>query len=275
LSKKARTTKVARAFLALALLAIARPVRAEAEPEPAPEVLAQRWFDQLFGGDAVEIWTTEWSGASLSYGVARHWEAGRPEVFVRILAPHTYVELNFLLRTRSDDRLEVLYFRTPKLFPLGWKTARVMPVAHPEPLERLPFAPGLPAIAEVEPVSASEFTFTRLADATVAKQPCRVIEGRPHATDLGFESVVYSLSRETGVALETKWFADGKVVRRVTTLPSDVRDEMGRFVPGRRIVDQPGLDTQTFVSTRLMLEPVFPDKQFTTQNLKTGLFPSY
>jgi hypothetical protein len=260
--------------LAFAVLAAAG-ARAEGEPEPAPEALAQAWFDQRWGGDAVELWTTEWSGQSLSYGVARHWEAGRPQVFVAILAPHTYVELNFLLREREDASLEVLYYRTPKLFPLGRKTARVMPIAHPTPLERLPFAPGLPAISEVEPVRASDYAFTRLPDATVAKQPCRLIAGRPHATDLGFERVVYALSRETGVALETTWFAKDKAVRRVTTLPSDVRDEDGRFLPVRRTVDVLGLETQHFVRTRLMLDPVFPDRQFTTQNLKTGRFPSY
>jgi hypothetical protein len=278
LTKRARAARAARTVcLALALLAGAGSARAQDAPaaEPAPEALAQAWFDQLWGGDAVELWTTEWSGQGLSYGVARHWTGGRAEVFVSLLAPHTYVELNFLLREREDGRREVLYYRTPKLFPLGRKTARVMPVAHPTPLERLPFAPGLPAIAEVEPVRAADYRFTRLPDATVAKQPCRVIEGRPHATDLGFERVVYSLSRETGVALETTWFANDKLVRRVTTLPSDVRDDDGRFLPTRRTVDQLGLDTQHFVRTRLMLDPVFPEKQFTTQNLKTGRFPSY
>ena len=261
--------------LTLALLASAGAVRAEGEAEPPPEALAQAWFDQLWGADAVELWTTDWSGQTLSYGVARHWEAGRPLVFVRILAPHTYVELNFLLLERDDSRLEISYYRTPKLFPQGKKTARVMSVGPITRLDRLPFAPGLPAVADVEPVRASDYTFTRLPDEIVAKKPCRVIEGRPHATDLGFDRVVYSLARETGVALETKWFANGKAVRRVTTLPMDVRDEGGRFLPTRRTVDQLGLEAQHFVMSRLMLDPVFPDKQFTTQNLKTGRFPSY
>jgi hypothetical protein len=276
LHERANVTKALRLFaLILAFLASGSAARAEGETEPPPEALAQAWFDQLWGADAVELWTTDWSGQSLSYGVARHWQAGRPEVFVSVLAPHTYVELNFLLRERDDARLEILYYRTPKLFPLGRKAARVMPVGTTTPLERLPFAPGMPAISEIRPVRAADYTFTRLPDEIVAKQPCRVIEARPRATDLGFDRVVYSLARETGVALETRWFDRGKPLRRVTTRPSEVRDESGRFLPARLTVDHVGLETQQFVLKRLMLDPVFPDKQFTTQNLKMGRFPSY
>jgi len=262
----------------LLVLALATPVRAEtveSAAEPAPEALAQAWFDQLFGGDSIELWETEWGGTSLRYGVARRWQAGRPEVFVRVLAPRAYDELSFLLRERPGDRFEVLYYRTPKLFPAGRKAARVMPVARPTPLERLPFAPGLPAIAELEPARATDYDFRRLPDATVAGMACRVLEGRPHVAELGFDRIVLSLARETGVALDTKWFAGEVLVRRVTTAPVDVRNESGRFLPTRRSVEQPDVEAQVFVSVRLMLDPVFPETLFTTQNLKAGRFPSY
>ena len=262
-------------LVTLALAAPPAPVRAESAAEPTPEALAQAWFDQLFGGNAIEYWTTEWAGGELVFAVARRWQAGRPEVFVHLLAPRAYAELNLLLRDRAEGRLELLYYRTPKLFPAGAKAARVMPASMPTPLERLPFADGLPALADIAPARASDYAFTRLPDTRVANQLCRVIEGRPHATDLGFDRIRLSLAHETGVALETAWLLGEKLVRRVEVEPSAVRDYEGRFLPTRRSVERAGTDTQVFALARLMLDPVLPDQLFTTQNLKLGRFPSY
>ncbi len=262
-------------FAALALVAAPALARCEAGAEPAPEALAQAWFDQLHGGNAVGVWTTEWAGGELVFGIARRWQDGRPEVFVHIVAPRAYDELNFLLRERADARRELLYYRTPKLFPGGGKAARVMPAVVPDLLERLPFAQGLPAIVDVEPTRAADYSFTRLADARVANRPCRVIEGRPRAADLGFDLVRYSLASETGVALETAWLRAGEIVRRVEVDPEAVRDYDGRFLPTRRSVERPGNSTQVFSLTTLRLDPPLPDQLFTTQNLKLGHFPSY
>ncbi len=263
--------------LATALAVPARGQSPAAAPadEPAPEALARGWFEQAFGGAVLEIWQTEWAGESLSYGVARRWAEGRPEIFLHILAPRAYEELNFLLRERDEKRFEILYYRTPKLFPAGQKAARVMPIAKPGPMERLPFAPGLPAIADLVPPDAGDYAWARLADVRIQGADCRVIEGRPLRDDLGFDRVRLSLARQTGVALDTDWFQGERRVRRVTTRPADVREEDGRFLPSRRSVEQPGQDTQVFENLRLMIDPVFPEQQFTTQNLKTGRFPTY
>ena len=260
---------------ALAILATTPLARAESAAEPAPEALAQAWFDQLHGGNAVGVWTTEWAGGEIVFGVARRWQDGRPEVFVRIFKPRVYDELNFLLRERSNARLELLYYRTPKLFPAGSKAARVMPATVPPPLERLPIAEGLPALVDIAPARASDYTFTRLPDARVANRPCRVIEGRPRAADLGFDVVRYSLANETGVALETAWLKGGELVRRVDVDPAAVREYEGRFLPTRTSVERPGASTQVFSLSALRLDPPLPDQLFTTQNLKLGHFPSY
>ena len=248
---------------------------AETAAEPAPEALAQAWFDQLHGGNAVGVWSTEWAGGEIVFGVARRWQDGRPEVFLHIFKPRVYEELNFLLRERSEARLELLYYRTPKLFPFGSKAARVMPATVPPPLERLPTAEGLPALVDIAPTRASDYTFTRLPDARVANRPCRVIEGRPRAADLGFDVVRYSLASETGVALETVWLKAGELVRRVDVDPGAVRDYDGRFLPTRTSVERPGTSTQVFSLSALRLDPPLPDQLFTTQNLKLGHFPSY
>lgn len=262
-------------IVTLLLAALAAPAAAQSPAEPEPEALAQAWFDQLFGGDAVEIWKTEWAGRELVFAVARRWQAGRPELFVHILAPRAYDELNFLLRDRKKDEPELLYYRTPKMFPGGRKAARVMPTSVPTPLERLPFAEGMPAMADISPPRASEYSFTRLPDANVANRPCRVIEGRAQARDLGFDRVRFSLAKETGVALETVWLKGDEIVRRVDIEPGAAQDNGGRFLPTRRSVELPGSGTQVFTLGQLMLDPDFPDQLFTTQNLKLGRFPSY
>jgi hypothetical protein len=262
-------------LVALALWTPAATVRAESAAEPTPEALAQGWFDRLHGGNAIEFWTTEWGGGEVVFALARRWQEGRPEIFFHILAPRAYDELNFLLRERDAGRLELLYYRTPKMFPAGRKAARVMPASVPTPLQRLPFAAGLPAIVDIEPARASDYSFTRLPDARVANRDCRVIEGRPLASGLGFDRVRLSLAHETGVALETAWLQEEKLVLRVEVDPSSVRDYDGRFLPTRRSVERPGAGTQVFSLTRLMLDPVLPDQLFTTQNLKLGHFPSY
>jgi hypothetical protein len=269
---------IVRACLLVISLALGARAQGPAETpaaEPAPEALAQAWFDQLFAGDVVQIWETEWAGGTLHYGVARRWIGGRPEIFLHIIAPRAYEELNFLLRERDEKRIEILYYRTPELFPGGKKAARVMPVANPGPMERLPFAPGLPAIAELLPARADEYTWKRLADVRTKTADCRLIEGAPRKPDLGFDRIVLALDRKTGVALDTRWYLGANLVRHVTSAPSDVRDEGGRMLPRRHSVGQPGSETQNFVSIRLMLDPVFPEQQFTTQNLKTGRFPTY
>lgn len=260
---------------ALALVAAAPSARAEEPAEPSAEAIARGWFDQLFGASSTEVWSTEWSGGEIVFALARRWQDGRPETFLHLVSPRAYDELNFLLRDRDASRLELLYYRTPKLWKAGAKAARVMPAVVPSPIGRLPFAPGLPTLAEIQPPQITDYAFTRLPDQIVANAPCRVIEARPHAAGLGFDRVRYSLAQETGVALETAWWLGEALVRRIAVAPGDVRDYSGRFLPTRRSVERPGSGTQVYELGQLMLDPPFPDQLFTTQNLKAGRFPSY
>ncbi len=243
--------------------------------EPSAEALAQAWFDQLHGGNSVAIWTSEWAGTEFVLGIARRWQEGRPEVFVHVFAPRVYDELNFLVREREEQRIELLYFRTPKLFRGGQKAARVATTRLPDPLERLPFAEGMPAVVDVVPLRAADYTFTRLPDTRFANLPCRVIEGKPRATDLGFDRVRLTLASESGVAIETTWFQSGEIVRRADVDPADVRDYDGRALPSRITVERPGNSAQIFSVRSLRLDPPLPDQLFTTQNLRLGHFPSY
>lgn len=261
----------------LLVLAFAAGARAaENTGEPTAEALAAAWLEQRFGGDAVEIWRTTWASQELDYGVARRWRAERPEVLVRVLKPHQWDELGFLLRERPDGSTQVLYYRTPQIFPMGRKAARVMPIAKPDLIERLPFVPGLPVIATVFPSRARDFEFTRLPDQEVFGEACRVIQGRLKKPEETFDTFVALLSRKTGVAVDTQWRRRDKLVRRVTAAPEDVKDYGGgRFLPARVVVEIPGQSNQEFRLAQLMLDVALPDQLFADSNLKTGRFPSY
>jgi hypothetical protein len=208
--------------------------------------------------------------------VARRWKAEKPEVLLRVLKPRQWEELGFLMRERAPGSLQIVYYRSPKIWPMGTKAARVMPIAKPDLIERLPFAPGLPVIGTVFPSRAEDFTFTRLPDEEVRGEPCRVIEGRPKQPQETFDSFVAMLSRKTGVALDTQWRRGNKLVRRATTAPKEVQDYGGGHVlPTRFTVEVPGQSNQEFVLAHLMLDVALPDQLFADSNLKTGRFPSY
>jgi hypothetical protein len=261
-----------RVLALLLLLALAAGVRAE--EEPGAEALASAWLEQRFGGDAVEVWRTTWAAQELVYGVARRWQGAKPEVLLRVLKPHQWEELGFLMRERSE-RLQIVYYRSPKIWRAGRKAARVMAIAKPDLIERLPFVPGLPVIGTVYPSRAEDFTFTRLPDQELFGQPCRVIEGRPKQPQETFDSFVACLSRESGVALDTQWRRRDRLVRRVTTAPQDVKDFGGRPVAERIVVEIPGQSNQEFRLLSLKLDVALPDQLFADSNLKTGRFPSY
>jgi hypothetical protein len=260
----------------LLILALAGSARAvEDGAEPTAEALASAWLQQRFGGDAIEIWSTTWAAQELVYGVARRWNGAKPEVLLRVLKPYQWEELGFLMRERADGGAQIVYYRSPKLFPAGKKAARVMPIAKPDLIERLPFAPGLPVISTVFPSRVEDFTFTRLPDAEVFGQPCRVVEGRLKQPQETFDSFVALLSRESGVALDTQWRRKDKLVRRVTAAPEDVKDWGDRKLPSRFVVEIPGQSNQEFRLVSFRTDIALPDQLFKDSNLKTGRFPSY
>lgn len=259
----------------LALLAGAARAADEAA-EPTAEALARAWMEQRFGGDAIEIWRTSWAGQDMAYGVARRWKSGRAEVLLRVLQPRRWEEMGFLMRQLPERGLQIVYYRSPEMFPAGRKAARVMPIAKPDLIERLPFVPGLPVIGTVYPAPLDELAFRHLPDEEVFGESCRVIEGRAKQPQETWDSFVALLSRKTGVSLDTQWRRRDRLVRRVTAAPQDVRDYGGgRFLPERIVVEVPGQSNQEFRMMQLMLDVALPDQLFKDVNLKTGRFPSY
>ena len=248
---------------------------ARADTEPTAAELAALATEQAFGGDAVEVWKSEWQGQEITYGVARRWQSGQLQVLLRVFTPHKYEALSFLLRPRKGGLPAIEYYRSPKLFPPSAKTGRTLDVQVASPIERLPFAPGLPTPSDLWPARASDFQLARLPDSEIDGKPCRVLEQRLRTRDGAYDRIVTSLARDSNVALETLFLRGEKWVRRVTIASADVDRTDARPVARRRSVERPGEATQVLTLERFSPDPVFPDQLFTSSNLRTGRFPSY
>lgn len=260
------------AALALCLAGITRPARAEDEPNAAQ--LAALANERAFGTNAVEVWKSEWQNFEVSYGVARRWTGGKLEVFVRVFEPHKYDPLSFLLRARDDGGPGIEYFRSPKLFGIDARSGRTLDVVVASPIERLPFVPGLPALAELWPQRLADFELARQPDRESDGKPCRVLEERLRHSDGDYDRIVTLLARDSSLALETQYLRGERLVRRVTVLASDIENGEAPHVR-RRTVERPGEVDQVFTLENFNLDPVLPDQLFTSSNLRTGRFPSY
>jgi hypothetical protein len=263
------------ARIAVTMLALLTSAGARADDEPNATELAALGADQAFGANAVEVWKSDWSDQELTFGVARRWQSGRAEVLLHVFAPHKYEALAFLLRARGTTAPAIEYFRSPKLFPIDRLSGRTLEVQVASPIERLPFAPGLPAPADLWPPRAADFQLTRLPDAEIEGKPCRVLEQRMRRSDGAYDRIVTSLARDSNVALETRFLRGEHLVRRVTISWHDIDHTDARPVARRRSVERPGEATQILTLERFSLDPVFPDQLFTSSNLRTGRFPSY
>ena len=261
--------------VALAALALLAASAARADDEATAADLAAIAATQAFGSSAIEVWQSDWQGQQLTFGVARRWQGGRVEVLLRVLVPHRYEPLAFLLRARENGSPAIEYFRSPRLFPIDPTTGRTLEIQVASPIERLPFAPGLPALADLWPPRAADFQVARLPDGEVEGRPCRVLEQRLRRRDGAYDRIVTSLARDSNLALETRFLRGDRLVRRVTIAPTDIDRTEARPIARRRTIERPGEATQVLTLARFSLDPVFPDQLFTSSNLRAGRFPSY
>jgi hypothetical protein len=247
-----------------------------AEPEPSAVELAQRAAAQAFGGDAVEVWKSDWNGDELVFGVARRHQSGKLQVVLRVLAPHKYEPLSFLIQPGAGGAPIIEYYRSPRLFdPRDPRIGRTLEVQVASPIERLPFVPGLPALADLWPPRDDGASLARLPDESVDGTACRALERRLREPDGAYDRVVTLLARDSDLALESRFYLGDKLVRRVAVAAKDVDRSGDRPVARRRVVESPGDADQILSLERFSLDPVLPDQLFTSQNLRTGRFPSY
>ncbi len=258
------------AWIALVSLLLAAPraaaiERTESDPEAA--ALAEAWFDQLLGFDALEAYVAGSGREHLGFAVARKWKDGLARIVIQVLEPSAWNDLAVLIvqnRDRSDDFFAYLDFMR--------KVRRLRAPQFDFPISigggRLPYA-------EFRPFHRAELAHRRLPDEVVAGEPCRVVESRPVVASFEFDRLEHALSTRTGVALRTRYFRHGRELSRIDVTPEDVKAHEGRFLPVRRSIRIGDARPYDLVLQNLMIDPALPDRLFTSHAIRFQKFPRF
>lgn len=275
--------------VACALLLLGAPAAAlAADPPPAPQpgaaaappsrpsaaALARRAFAQLHGFDALEAYEGRGSATSMDFAVARKWSLRGARIALYVERPAHLDELAFLMLQHRGGGEDLFIYLTPQIFPRGY-AGRVRRLPGPRMDYALPNGGPMPLL-EFRPLDPEGFDFRHLAPAAVEAEPCDVIEGRPTRRGLGFDRLVLTLSRRTGVALRSRYFRGERELRRVEVAPGDVTRHAYGWLPSRRKIYAPnGRLSAELILRNLVVDPQLPDSLFTHRALRFQRFPSF
>ncbi|MFQ5515192.1 MAG: outer membrane lipoprotein-sorting protein [Myxococcota bacterium] len=231
-----------------------------------PRALAEDYFRQLHGFDALEAYVSRRGRARTAFGLARRWSAGRAELLIDIQTPRSFRKWALLLRhnlRRSDD----LFVYVPQ-----WRRVRRLTALQIEAEVIFQLLP----LGDLRPIAPGELEYRLLGEASVEGRSCQLVEGRPTHAGLAFDRLELVISPESGLALRTRYFRGARELRRILVSPADIREYDGRKLPvRRRIVTPPDGGTTVLSLVNLMAEPELPANLFTSQNLRVQRFPGF
>ncbi len=258
------------ALAALSILAIA----AADDPagEPSPRQVFEAWFARTWGFDTLESYRLRWpDGIASEFLLARRFVDGRAEITIDVEAPAEFRNQAYLLRQLLDGAYELFYLPHPDLPRPTW---RVRSLPTTQLAAQLPGFPGWLTLLEVRPLAPGEFRHARLPDEIVEGEPCRVVASTP-TRDLGFERVELAVSRQSGFALRSVYFRNGRPAHRVRLRPDDVREFGTRQLAAlRRIEAGNGRPLAELELVNALPDALLPDHLFTRENLLQQRFPS-
>jgi hypothetical protein len=280
--ESARPTACPRfASLALATLAtlalLARPQLARGEEPPSPSdalarELAEAWFEQLYGFDALEAYRSTDGGLVTEFVIARRWRDGQAQLLIDVRSPpgDRDVALLFLQRRDRSDDVFLLPRDAPRaLKSIERRTAAQLEVSVPGLASRL-------ALLDLRPIAPGELAYRWLGEEQVDGVSCYLLEGRPEQRDLGFDRVELAISAQDGGALRTRYFRRGREFRRVSSSATDFGEFDGRRLPERRRIESPpGRPPLVLELRNAVVEPPLPDSLFTRRSLIVQRFPSF
>jgi hypothetical protein len=232
--------------------------------------LAEAWFSQLYGFDALEAYEIPLGWGSVEFVVARRWKGGLAQIVIDVRSPRELAKWAFLFlqnRSRSDDFFA--YVPLPSVMRVRRFTAAQLEAG-------IPIGGQMVLLSDLRPPLPGELVHTSLPDTEVEEQSCWAVESRPSGRRLGFDRMVLEISQKTGVALRTRLYQGRREVRKITVSPHDVRQFDDRFLPVRRQVHGSGDASKVeLVLRNLMIDPPLPDQLFSKQSLITQRFPSF
>jgi hypothetical protein len=241
---------------------------AESARSPSGEELAERWFEQSLGFDALEAYEARSGNFTIGFVVARKWGPAGQRMLVDVVDPPELKDYAFLFLPHPGPSLDTWIY-LPFLRKV-WRIPSIV-IELPVPTAGVTFPIG--ALRRFRP---GELEHERLPDQVQGGASCYVVESRPTDPGAGFERMRLVLSKESGVALETTFFRDGRELQRTTVAPEHVRQFSGRWLPVRRHVEQAdGGGSGELVLRNLMVQPELPDRLFTQHNLRVQRFPFF
>ena len=231
-----------------------------------PSALAEAYFEQLYGFNALEAYESFRGPAHAVFAVARRWTRGSAKILIDVQAPDSFSKWALLMfhnRERSDD----LFAYVP-----AWRRVHRLSAID---LELQGLFPLLP-LGEFRPIAPGELEYTQLPDALVEGEVCQVVEGRPRHRGLGFDRMELAISPKSGLALRTLVFKGANVIRRIMVAPEDIQQYGDRLLPvRRRITSPPDEGVTELVLRNLMLDPLLPNSLFTPHSLRKQRFPGF
>ena len=250
----------------------------DAVPSAVPDTatatqLAEGWFHQLHGFDALEAYDVVDGRRRVAFALARKWKGDAVKILFRFGRPRERDRLVFLLLQRRDGG-DILFVHLPRKVKSG--------LFAREPIMRIPASRlvyggrrGIP-IGEFRPFLPEELSHTRLPDTEVDGEPCYVVESRPTGIHpFGFDRLELALSHRTGVALRSRYFKEEKQLIEVRVSPDDVRLREGRWLPVERHIHTEDGEPTSLVLRNIRVDATLPDKLFTRHNMLVQRFPSF
>lgn len=241
--------------------------------DPDPTKIAETWFHNMYGFDALMAYESKNGERHTHFQVARRWRDGRAEMIFDVLEPEQFNKFAALLlhNPESSDDLFLYIPSIPNGFILGRNVRRVSATAAEGQvfLQRV-------SLGDMRPITYGELDYTLVEGEEVSGEPCWIIEGRPSHVGLPFDKIVLAISQKSGVALRSEFYQDGRLIRRVSIDPKDIGDFGDRKIPTRQTIEAPHVDGVTELTLKnIMLDPSLPDRLFSQQNLKTQRFPLF
>ncbi len=257
---------------AAALLGAPGPACALEASEVA--ALAERHYRLLYGFSALEAYQAQRGGESSEFVVARRWRENGVDVVVDVIRPEAAEKLAFLFLQhlgRPDDFFG--YVPVGIVSSAGGAGRRVkrLEASYQENDLQFIYTP----LRELRPFLPGELEYAYTGDLEIEDERCHLIRGQPNR-ETQLSGIELAISPRYGVSLRTRFFRDGREVRRVLVSPADIRVEQGRvLLTKRRLMSTaPGKET-VLVLRNFLLDPELPDRLFSAQTLRTQRFPSF
>jgi hypothetical protein len=220
--------------------------------------------------------------------IARKWHDEGVRIVFDVIRPRAAARVAALLIQRPGERDEMFIFAPPPprvgSSPYTGASPRRDVARQRWLLPRLDLATpsgGSVPTGEIRPFLPGELRHERRPDEVIDGEPCRVIASDVLAPWLnsGRQSVTHldlAISIRTGVALRTRYYRNGRELRRVTTEPSDVELYGDRWLPTRRTVHNlENRDRTELILRNVLIDAELPDPLFTREALVRQNFPTF